>query len=143
MAEHINDDADLLASGGHVWRWSEPPYTRKRIGSVGLRGEWSMTLAAGSRPGRIEGRTGGPAILKASGADQAAAEAAMGVLEDAIRDLVAAGDAVAWEDDQGNIGASLLLDAYRPTQRVYSRDDTDVVIWQYYRLDIFDLDGGA
>ena len=102
MSENI-DNSDLLGSGGHVWAWESPQVSRKHIGpSAGLVGVFSMTTAIGARRGRVMGRAGGPAVLKASGGSRPAADDAMKALEAAIEAVILAGDPVGWEDDQGN-----------------------------------------
>lgn len=142
MAEHI-DNLDLLGSGGHVWVWSEPAITRKSVGSVAIWGEYQQVTAVGARAGRIGGRDGGPAILKASAPTKAAADAAMNAIEAEIEYLVTGGYEVTWEDDQSHSGIALVLTAYRRVgSRQYSYNGATERVWQGYRLDIAEMDGG-
>lgn len=140
MAEHINNQ-DLLGSGGHQWRWGEPVMVDKTLGTVAVRGASRYITHRGPRPATIAGKGGGPALLKAVGANRAAADAAMTDIEDAIEDLVLSGSVVAWEDDCGHSGDRLVLTRYRRSgPRIYSADSTRC--WQRYVLEVMDLTGG-
>lgn len=142
MSENING-SDLLGSGGHVWVWSEPDVTRKSVGSAAIRGEYHQVTSVGVRPGRIAGRDGRPALLKATAATKALADAALNVLEAAIEDLVTGGDQVEWEDDQDHSGIALVLTGFRRAgPRVYGKSGSDTAVWQRYALEFIELDGG-
>ena len=142
MSEHI-DNGDLLGSGGHVWLWDDANITRKSVGSVAIIGTYGQVTAIGARAGRVAGRDGAQALLTASGASKAAADAAMTALEAAIEVLITGGDEVAWEDDHGHSGTALVLLKYnRPGHRKYGRDGSDWVAWQFYSLEFEERNGG-
>lgn len=140
MSENING-YDLLGSGGHVWRWGEIKTTGKRVGTAAISGVYSMVTHVGGRPCRIEGRDDGPAILKASAADKAAADAALNALEQNLVDLETDGGEVSWEDDAGRSGTALVIAGYTPVRRVYATSATGVEAWQYYHLDMYENEG--
>jgi len=146
VTEHINN-SDLLGSGGHAWLWEDRERTQKVIGSAGILGVYSAVTGLHSRSGRIAGKGGGAAVLKATGADKAAADAAMSALELAIESLIDAGTEVDWEDDQGRAGSALVLVRYqRGGCRQYGRtvvgEVPSVAVWQYYQLEVRENYGG-
>ena len=142
MAENVNG-SDLFGSGGHVWQWGEAPVDRKVLGSIGVVGEAAATLRVRSCPVTITGRTGSPAILKATGADRAEADAALDVLESAIRTLQRAGTQCSWEDDSARTGSALLIQDYRRQGgRKYSQTGGTWSVWQDYTVTAIELTGG-
>ncbi len=142
MAEHINNNATLLASGGHTWLWGQPKVTGKSVGTVAVVGEYAAVISIGALPVRITGAHGGkPALLTASGASRAATDAAMTAIENTIELLIMRGTQVKWEDDQGHSGSALQLRKYtRMGARQYS--DGGQTVWQYYTIDAAELNGG-
>jgi hypothetical protein len=133
MSEHINNQ-DLLGSGGHTWVWEGPAVNRKTITSPGTRGGAGMVINVEPRPGRVQGADGRPAFLLG------APESALRASETAIETLYASGAAVAWEDDNGRSGSSLILTGYRPVgERITALGGGEV--WQMYYLDVLEMDG--
>jgi hypothetical protein len=142
MSEHINNET-WLSSGGHQWQWGPLAAVRKTLTSVGIIGGWSGVTAIGPRPGRIAGRQGGPAMLKATGADRAAADVALTAIIATIESAVAYGYEYAWEDDQGHSGAALVLVRFMPVgPRIYGRSGGSLYANQPYVLDVADNEGG-
>jgi len=134
MAENVNGQ-DLFGSGGHQWKWSEQERFAKRLVTAGCQGEGLMLVALAGMSGVIEGRNDGePAVLKASAASKAAADAAMNALEAPIRALRSTAAVVAYEDDTGAGGNNLILEDYvRVGGRRYGRQGANWRVWQHYR----------
>ena len=143
MAENIGG-ADLFGSGGHVWVWNPVAANRKVLQTVGTYGAGSLIVNVGPRTGVIQGRLDGPAVLQATGATRAIADAAMTALEDAIEDTVCTNAAYDWEDDHGHTGTESLevVDYIRVGPRKYGRSGADWAVWQHYRCTVRDLAGG-
>ena len=141
MAEHINSVA-MLSSGGHKWLWGPPNVIRKRLGAAAIVGEYSMVTSEGARGGRIVGRDGGNALLSATGATRALADAALNVLADALEALEQAGDEVAWEDDEGRSGTALVVTEYAADgTRQYGTNSGGWTAWQPYALAFLEMNG--
>lgn len=148
MAENVGG-SDLFGSGGHAWRWGKAPVGAKEFTAVGMTGAGRITLTVGSQPCVIEGgdgsrQKGGPAVLKASGASKAAADAALDALEAPIEALRRSGDDKTWEDDCGRTGSNLvILDYARVGGRWYAKStvggDTTWHVWQYYQCLLAEL----
>jgi len=133
MSEHI-DNQDLLSSGGHRWLWETAPVSEKVLGTVGLRGNWSMAMGSGGVSGRIEGQ------LRVTAGSVGACTAALKALEAAIEALAASGSENAWEDDLGRSGTRLVVRGYLragPAQ-VY---DGGLTMWQQYVIPIRENSG--
>ena len=143
MVENI-DGNDLLASGGHQWSWDGPAAVRKELVTAGVRGAWSYVTAVGARAGRVIGLGGrGPALLTATEASRAVADSTLDAIEGHIEGLVESGEAVAYEDDAAHTGVRLVLTSYRRLgPRIYGQVGAQVSAWQYYVLEVRDLDGG-
>jgi len=144
MPENING-TNLLSSGGHGWQWSGPAGLTKRISTAGVKGEYAFSVGVGARPGRIAGaaQSRGPALLCATGATRALADAALTAIEAPIEALIESGQAVAWEDDAGRSGSRLVLTAYRPMgPRTYGMQGATHHAWQHYVIEFVELDGG-
>ncbi|MDD4891362.1 MAG: hypothetical protein PHU85_15685 [Phycisphaerae bacterium] len=134
MSEHI-DNLDLLGSGGHVWLWDDRVREQKVVGSAGIVGAYSMITSLGERAGRIAGKNGARAVLKATGASKAVADAALNVIEAAIEAYCDLGTEVEWEDDQAHTGTALVLVSYRRIGgRLYGASGASVAVWQFYEL---------
>ena len=140
MTEHIGTN-DLLCSGGHVWEWSEPALAEKRMRTVGTQGEARMVLHVGGWPFRIVGKGGDAPLLRATGADQAAADSAMNAILDAIWAVRNSIVPVAWEDDTGESGSFLAILHFRPQQREYGFRTGACDVWVRYTLEGEDLSG--
>ena len=143
MAENIGG-ADLFGSGGHAWRWGSAPVGAKEFQAVGMTGAARIVLGVGAQPCAIEGGDGGPpggpAVLKATGASRAAADAALDILETAIETLKRSGDEKTWQDDRANTGSNLVvMDYIRVGGRHYSVVGTTWRVWQYYRCLLAEL----
>ncbi|MFB3893217.1 MAG: hypothetical protein ACE15C_14470 [Phycisphaerae bacterium] len=140
MAENIGG-SNLFGSGGHVWHWRSAEVARKQFGTIGVDGDGSITLRAGSAVAVIEGRDGGGAVLKVTGqANRAAADAAMDALENAIISLKQMGTENTWEDDCARTGSHLVIEDYqRMGGRLYSADGA--ICWQFYRCVVRELSG--
>jgi len=140
MSENINNQ-DLLGSGGHQWSWGDPAQMDKVLRTVGLRGAGRFVTNNGPRPLTIAGRERGPAVLRGSGANRAAADAALTALEAALESLIRSGAEAPWEDDCGHTGTRLALTRYRRQgPRIYPAGGTQA--WQRYILEGLELDGG-
>ena len=142
MAENIGG-TDLFSSGGHVWHWQPAPVADKRMTSVGVRGAARIVTAIGARTCLIAGKHGGPAVLKATGASRATADAALDTIEQAILAARDGGESQAWADDSGRDGDELVVTAYRPTgPRRYAVVGSTWNAWQFYTAEVVDLTGG-
>jgi len=144
MAENIGG-ADLFGSGGHAWRWGRAPVGAKEFTAVGLTGAGRIALFTGAQPCVISGGDGaaggeGPAVLKASGASKAAADAALDALEAEIETLRRSGEEKTWEDDCGRSGSNLVVVGYeRVGGRRYATVGSTVYLWQFYRCTLAEL----
>jgi hypothetical protein len=139
MAENIGG-TNYFSSGGHVWNWRSDEVIDKRVGTVGVRGQCRIVTHQSSRECVIEGVDGGPAILKAAGADRAAAGAAMRLLTEAIEAVRRSGQIATWEDDVGRTGDAIAVhDVQWIGARQYSGDGT--ICWQFYRATLVELTG--
>jgi len=127
MAEHIDNNATLLSSGGHRWVWESVPVAEKVLGSVGLAGNWSLAMGSGGVNGVITG------VLRGEGGNLAAARAALNALEAAIETLCRNGNEVAWEDDLGRSGTRLVLRGYQ-RQGPAEVLDGGLKLWQRYAM---------
>jgi len=139
MAENINSVSTWLASGGHRWQWGPQVQAASRVGTMGVDGAWRMVHHNGARPGRVAGNRGGPAIMQASGANQAAVDATLDGYVSAIETLRRAGTEVAWEDDQGRTGTALVVTRFLELRREYNAAGTEG--WLFYRLDVLEMNG--
>ena len=144
MPEHI-DNLTFLSSGGHTWAWGEAPIAAQILTTVGTSGAARSVLGRSARPGAICGRDGGPACLRANGADRAAADLALTTIEGIILGFRDSGAEVAWEDDAGRAGEHLVIDSYqRVGPRRYGRHaDGSWTAWQFYGIRVLDLSGGV
>ena len=132
MAENING-TNPLSSGGHVWQWQDRHRTRKTLSTVGVAGQATILTGLAGRQVTIGGREGSPGVLKVTGANKAACDAALTALEATIDALCDAGLSVAWEDDQAHSGTALVLERFdRQGHRVYGPGGTSA--WQFYYL---------
>ena len=141
MPENVGGNP-IFASGGHQWVWADQPIARKQIGTVAVEGVAQIVTAYGPISARIVGVGGRPALLIASGANRAAADAAMDVLEEAILTLARTRAECAWEDDASHTGSRLVVEAYRRAGgRVYGARGAAVECWQRYMAVVTELDG--
>ena len=133
MAEHI-DNQGLLSSGGHRWIWEQSAVAEKVLGTVGLRGNFSVAMGSGGCVGRIEGQ------LRVTAGSVAASTAALKALEAAIESVAALGSEVPWEDDLGRSGTRLVVRGYRRAgpAMVY---DGGTTMWQRYVIGIRENSG--
>ena len=143
MAENVGG-ADIFGSGGHAWRWASAPVAAKQFSAVGMTGAGRIVLAVGAQPCAIEGgdggTPGGPAVLKASGANRAAADAALDALEAPIEALKRSGAEQTWTDDCGRTGSNLVVVDYVPAGgRHYATVGGTVKAWQFYRCLLAEL----
>jgi len=135
MSEHV-DGSNVFSSGGHRWSWGERAVLRKTLTAVGVEGAASIRLARGARPGLVAG------LLKATGADRAAADSALDALEKALETLAAGEGPYTWEDDQAHSGEGLLVLAYRRSGgRQYGLTGTTWTAHQLYAAEVLELDG--
>lgn len=142
MSENVGG-VDLFGSGGHLWIWDAPAVSQKVLEAVGTYGAARMTLGGSPRICTIAGDAGGPALLKASAASKALADAALSALELAITDLQLLGTAAGWEDDAGHTGSDIVVDQYIPAgpRRYSTGSDGTVYVWQPYRCRLIELSG--
>jgi hypothetical protein len=141
MGEAVNN-VDLFGSGGHVWAWDQPDGFSKRITTVAVAGAAMIRTQVGPRACRIIGRDGGPALLRASGADWAGASAALDALEQLIEDLRDAGTSCPWTDDAGRGGSALVVVEYqRAGARAFGPAGDAYEAWQFYTAVLVELTG--
>lgn len=141
MAENVNG-SDVFTSGGHVWNWQQRQHTSKTLQTAGISGAAQVLISNGPRTVTVEGRRGGPALLKASGATRALADTAMDVLEAAIEALIDAGTLCSWEDDRGGTGTSLVVRRFAPGRRTYNKVGATWHCWLDYTCEMVELSGG-
>ena len=138
MAEHIDNNETILASGGHRWVWGESPVAGKTLRTIATTGAARITFSSGERPVTITG------LLKASGADRAAVDSGLDGLEAAIEALRLSGKQCCWEDDCGRSGDGLAVISFRCEQRTYDRVGGEGLTWRgwtQYRIEAIELKG--
>ena len=139
MSENVNGISTWLTSGGHAWRWGPQKQTRSTYGTIAVAGEWSLVQHNGARPGRLGGLQGGPALMKASGANRAAVDAALDAYAAIVETLRRDGTEVAWEDDCGRTGTAMVITEFREMRRSYSSGGT--VGWLEYEIAFLEMNG--
>ena len=128
MAEQINSQT-WITSGEHEWLWGQVNATSKTLGISGVRGEAMITPHVGGQQLVIRG------LLKDTSVGNLAAK------ESQILKMIIARQPVAWEDNEGRRGNSLVLLDYRQTaSRVYRCGGG--AVWQRYEISALELDGG-